>query len=77
MVLGPRFAKVVADGLYGGVVADGREWKYGGRGEDLARELRADDLAVELHQAAVGLVGEQRLRGARHGERVQDPEEER
>jgi hypothetical protein len=26
-VLGPRFAKVVAEGLSAGVVADGREWK--------------------------------------------------
>src|SRR5262245_66291876 len=29
-LVGPRLAKVVAPALYGGVVADGRSWKYCG-----------------------------------------------
>ena len=31
-LFGPRLEKVVAAALYGGVVADGRDWKYRGSG---------------------------------------------
>ena len=50
--------------LYSGAVAEGRGWKYCGLRERLRGELRADDLAVALDQAAVRLVREGELREA-------------
>ena len=46
-----------------------------GGGERLAHERRADDLAVSLDERAVGLVREQCLRHAGHGEWVEQAAE--
>ena len=46
-------------------------------GEGLAEERRADDDAVTADEGAVRPVAERDLRHARHGERVEDADEER
>jgi hypothetical protein len=68
-LFGPRFEPVEAAALYGcGPVAEGLPQKC--FFERLADQRGADDVAVPVHQAAVGLVGKEDLGGAGDRERI-------
>ena len=55
--------------------AEGRVWKYSGALKALPDERRPDHLAVPLDERAVGLVREQGLGHAGHGQRVEEAAE--
>ena len=76
-LVGPRFEPDEAAALYG-IGRGGREPSPEVLGvvERLADQGRADDLAILLDQAAIGLVGKNHLGEAGHHRRVDQPGEQ-
>jgi hypothetical protein len=55
--------------------AEGREWKYSGSGEGLAKDAQTDELPVLLDQLPVGLILEEHLRDAGDDEGIDQAED--